>query len=99
MSCAVWSVSGYDKGGVVVGAAASTAVISGTTGRGAGATPVIAQNGIQVSGDARAAIAGSTVSGNECNDAAGGCGPDGLNEVSSRRAAILLFEAAASRPA
>jgi hypothetical protein len=87
------SVSGYQKGGVVVSGAGSTALISNATVRGAGATPVIAQNGIQVSSDATAAIVGSTVSGNECNDAAGGCGPDGLNDDQS--AGILLYGAAA----
>jgi hypothetical protein len=86
------SVAGYQKGGVVVSAAGSTGLISNSTVRGAGPTPVIAQNGIQVSGDAKAAITGSTVSGNECNDAAAPCGPDGLNDTQS--AGVLLFGAA-----
>lgn len=87
------SVAGYNKGGVVVSAAGSTALISNTTVRGAGPTPVIAQNGIQVSSDAKAAIAGSTVSGNECDNQSAPCGPDGLNDIQS--AGVLLFGAAA----
>lgn len=87
------SVAGYQKGGVVVSAAGSTGLISNSIVRGAGPTPVIAQNGIQVSGDAKAAITGSTVSGNECNDTPAQCGRDGLNDVQS--AGILLFGAAA----
>ena len=87
------SVSGYNKGGVVVSAAGSTGVISNSTIRGAGPTPVTAQNGIQVSGGAKAAITGSTVSGNECNDAAAPCGPDGLNDTQST--GVILFGAAA----
>jgi hypothetical protein len=51
----------YQKNGITVNGAGSTANIMNTTVRGAGATDVIAQNGIQVSNGAAATISTTTI--------------------------------------
>lgn len=84
-------VDTYQKNGITVDGAGSNATISNATVTGTGPTPAIAQNGIQISDGATAKITGSTVSGDECNDTAGGCGPDGFSQVQS--CGILLFDA------
>jgi hypothetical protein len=61
------TISGYQKNGITVDGAGSKATITSTTVTGAGATPLIAQNGIQVSNGAQAKITESTISGNEYN--------------------------------
>jgi len=58
-------VDNYQKGGIVVAGAGSSAAISGNTVKGVGLTPVIAQNGIQVSNGASADVTNNTVSGNQ----------------------------------
>ena len=65
-------------------------MISATGPRRPQVPTAIAQNGIQVSYGAGATISGSTVTGNECNDTAGGCGPDGFTQVQS--GGILVFD-------
>ncbi len=82
-------ITGYQKGGIVVDRTGSSATITGNTVTGVGATPSIAQNGIQVSRGAVASLSGNTISGNLCNHAS--CGPDPVNETQS--AGILLFQA------
>lgn len=81
----------YQKNGITVDGAGSSATITGTTVNGAGATPEIAQNGIQVSNGASAKIKASKVSGNECDHSS--CGPDGLTQYQST--GLLFFGAAA----
>lgn len=49
-------ISGYQKNGVTVSHVGSSATIDGNTITGAGATTIIAQNGVQVSGGATAEI-------------------------------------------
>jgi hypothetical protein len=61
------TISGYQKNGITVDGAGSKATITSTTVTGAGETPQIAQNGIQVSNGAQAKITESTISGNEYN--------------------------------
>ena len=58
------TVRGYQKNGITADGAGSTAFVVGSTVTGAGATPYIAQNGIQISTGARGQIFGSTISGN-----------------------------------
>ena len=58
------TVRGYQKNGITADGAGSTAFIANTAVTGAGATPYIAQNGIQISTGATAGIIGSTISGN-----------------------------------
>jgi hypothetical protein len=84
------SVSEYQKNGITVDGAGSSAKISTTTVTGAGATPETAQNGIQVSNGALATIQSSTISGNECDNAT--CGADAFNDY---QATGVLFDGAA----
>ena len=67
------------------------ATITGNPVTRVGATPVTGQNGIFVKG-ASATVSGNTVAGNECDDVAGGCGPDPLD---FQAAGIVLLGAAA----
>lgn len=85
-------ISGYQKGGIVISNSGSGATINGNTVTGVGATPLIAQNGIQISSGAAATLNGNTVSGNECNHPS--CGPDPVNDTQST--GILLLDAGAT---
>ncbi|MGB9795024.1 right-handed parallel beta-helix repeat-containing protein, partial [Caldisericum exile] len=58
------TITGYQKGGIVVDNTGSSATISKNVITGAGTTDVTAQNGIQISRGATATISGNTVSGN-----------------------------------
>jgi hypothetical protein len=84
-------VTTYQKNGITVDGNGSGATINNATVTGTGPTPAIAQNGIQISDFATAKINSGSVSGNECNDTSGGCGPDGFNNTQS--CGILLFDA------
>jgi hypothetical protein len=84
-------VDEYQKNGIIVAGVGSTATISNSTVTGAGSQTVIAQNGIFITGGATATITGNTVSGNDCDDAPAGCGPDPATEVQS--GGIVLFNA------
>jgi hypothetical protein len=85
------TVTGYQKNGISVDGTGSTAAISKTTVTGAGATPEIAQNGIQVANGAQAKIKSSTISGNECDHAS--CGADAFSEYQA--IGVLFYGAAA----
>ncbi len=96
------TVAGYQKNGITVDGAGSSAAITSTTVTGAGATDVTAQNGIQVSNGALAKISESTVTGDECNltlsktqleEGAVECGENSLADYQA--AGILFFGAAA----
>jgi parallel beta-helix repeat protein len=81
------SISDYQKSGIVVDNAGSSANIYGNTVKGVGPTPLIAQNGIQVSREAKAIVSHNTVSGNECDHPV--CGPN--LDVQTQSAGILPF--------
>lgn len=73
------SISGYQKGGIVVDGPGSTGTITNNTITGAGPTSIIAQNGIQISRGATATVTSNNVSmnsysglGHSINDAAAG---------------------------
>jgi len=85
------AISEYQKNGITVDGTESSAKISTTTVAGAGATPAIAQNGIQVSNGAKATIQSSTISGNECD--ASSCGANAFSET---QATGVLFYGAAN---
>ncbi len=85
-------VSGYQKNGIVIDGWRSTGIIAHSTVTGAGPTPSIAQNGIQVSDAGRAVITATRVSGNECDDTAASCGANGLLDVQST--GVLFYGAA-----
>lgn len=84
------TVSEYQKNGITIAGAESSAKITNATVVGAGETTQIAQNGIQVSGGAVATIKSSKVSGNECD--APSCGPEGFSQTQST--GLLFFGAA-----
>jgi hypothetical protein len=85
------TVENYQKNGITIEGKGSTATIGTTTVQGAGATPEIAQNGIQVSGEGQAKIKASKISGNECDVSV--CGPEGFSQ---EQATGLLFYGAAT---
>lgn len=78
-------ITGYQKGGIVVSNAGSSATVDGNTVTGVGNTPLIAQNGIQVSAGATAQVSGNDVSDNLCDHAT--CGLNGFQS-----AGILLVD-------
>ena len=81
-------VDKYQKNGIVIAGAGSTATISNTTVTGNGAITAIAQNGIVIIDGATATLTGNTVSGNDCDDP--GCGPDPT--LGDQSAGILAFQ-------
>jgi hypothetical protein len=82
------TITGYEKNGPTVAGAGSTMSITNSTVTGEGASPYIAQNGIQISFGGKGTVKGTMVSGNECNVA--GCGATG-----AQAAGVLFYEAAA----
>ncbi len=84
-------VSEYQKNGMTIDGAGSSAKISGANVQGAGKTPETAQNGIQVSNGAQATIKSSEIAGNECE--APSCGSNAWTET---QATGVLFYGAAS---
>ena len=81
------SVTNYQKDGITVDGAGSSAVIEHTSVTST-PTAAVAQNGIQIGDGALGVITSSTVSGNECNEPVG-CG------ANAYQAAGLLFYNAA----
>lgn len=75
------TISGYQKGGIAAYNAGSNVILLNTTVTGIGATPAIAQNGVQISDGATASIMSSTISGNVCDNPA--CGPNPLLNYAS----------------
>jgi hypothetical protein len=55
-------IAGYQKNGVTVSNAGSSATLTNNTITGAGATTIIAQNGVQFSGGATGSVNGNTIS-------------------------------------
>jgi len=84
------TITNYQKNGMTVDGAGSSANIAGVTVLGAGPTPELAQNGIQVSNGASAKITQANVSGNKCEDnVPTTCGPN-----AAQAAGVLFFDAA-----
>lgn len=83
------TITNYQKNGITIDGAGSTANMASVTVTGAGPTTQIAQNGIQVSNGATAQITKANVSGNKC-EVATACGPD-----ASQAAGLLFFDAGA----
>jgi uncharacterized repeat protein (TIGR01451 family) len=80
-------VQGYQKTGIVIAGSGTSATVTGNTVTGAGQTNQLAQNGIQVSAGAVAALTHNTVRGNQCNHAS--CGPDPMTQTQA--VGILLY--------
>ncbi len=83
------SITGYEKNGPTASNAGSTLTVTGSLIEGEGASPYIAQNGIQVAFGAKGAISENTISGNECE-------VSGVCTSSSEEATGLLFYGAAA---
>ena len=92
------SVSAYQKGGIVVNGAGTSASVTNNTVGGLGPVVFIAQNGIQVSRGAVATVKGNDISDNfytgevGVGPNAGGQNPEGWEYFST---GLLLFEAGA----
>ncbi len=84
------TISEYQKNGITVDGAGSSAKVTKTKVAGAFATTQIAQNGIQVSNGAEGTIKTSTIEGNECRAAS--CGADAWSETQAT--GVLFFGAA-----
>lgn len=90
------TVSAYQKGGIVVNGAATTATVTNNTVSGLGPVVFIAQNGIQVSRGAVAEVRGNSISGNFYTGEVGvgpnpgGQNPEGWEFFST---GLLLFQA------
>jgi len=95
-------ISDYQKSGIAVADAGSTATITGNKITGIGDTTVgPAQNGIEILGPATppgpgavTTINSNTISGNECDPSNDGCGPNLLNG-NAQADGILLYNAPA----
>lgn len=85
------TISNYQKGGIVIDNAGSYADIQGNVVQGIGDTPLIAQNGIQISRGATATIANNTVSGNFWTGTYGGSNDPISDPNADSSAGILLY--------
>ncbi len=79
---------GYEKNGPTVRGVGSTLAMSASTVTGWGATPYIAQNGVEIAYGATGVVKSSTVSGNEC-EYPGVCGATG-----EQATGVLFYKAA-----
>jgi hypothetical protein len=82
------TVTGYQKNGPTVSGAGSTMAVSSSTVTGEGATPYIAQNGIEIAFGGQGSVKTTSVSGNECNVAS--CGATG-----EQASGVLFYQGAA----
>lgn len=89
------TVSGYQKGGVVIDGTGSTGVMDNDIVTGIGATAQIAQNGIQIGDGAGGSVSNTTVSANEC-DYPSVCGADGVTQTQSAGILIVATDAPVS---
>ncbi len=83
------TITGYQKGGIVIDGTGSAGIIEGNVIQGIGATTLIAQNGVQISRGATAVVNSNTISGNEYSGIYGG--PDPVDDTQST--GILLYQA------
>jgi hypothetical protein len=85
------AVSGYQKNGVTVEGAGSEAKLNDVIVTGAGKTAAIAQNGVGIQFGAKATIADSTITKNECENTT--CGEDPLTQYQAE--GVYFYGAAA----
>jgi hypothetical protein len=79
---------GYEKNGPTVSGAGSTLSMTSSRVTGEGATPYIAQNGVEIAYGAKGVIKGSEITDNECEVVS--CGATG-----EQASGVLFYEAAA----
>ena len=90
------TISDYQKGGIVIDNTGSYADIEDNLVQGVGDTPLIAQNGIQISRGATATIANNTVSDNFWTGTYGGSNDPTSDPNADSSAGILLYLAGAT---
>ncbi|MBI2723860.1 MAG: right-handed parallel beta-helix repeat-containing protein [Chloroflexi bacterium] len=87
------SISDYQKNGLALNGTNLVAIVAGNNVTGAGITPAIAQNGIQLGFGATGSVTGNTVSGNFCTNVPGGCTDNPTTGANADGAAgILLYQ-------
>jgi parallel beta-helix repeat protein len=69
------TITDYQKSGIVTGGTGTTVTITGNTITGVGPTPLIAQNGIQITDGTTAQVSNNTVTGNQFTGASSGADP------------------------
>jgi hypothetical protein len=84
------TVDGYEKNGPTVSGKGSTMSVTDSTITGEGASPYIAQNGIQVAFGGEGTVKSTTISGNECS-INGVCSSTNLEDQGT---GVLFYEAA-----
>lgn len=83
------NINAYQKAGMAFWGSGLTANVSGTSVTGVGPTPTLAQDGIEYLKGASGAVTGDTVTGNECNEPGGVCGPDQATQAQA--IGVLLY--------
>lgn len=91
------AVSNYGKNGITCKDTGTICRVDRNTVTGAGSDPFIAQNGVEIAFGAGGTVSRNTITGNECDDTAGGCGPDPLTGVQAT--GILVFNYPSPTPA
>ena len=82
------TIDGYEKNGPTASGAGSSISVTNSTVTGEGATPYIAQNGIEAAWGGKATIKSTTITANECDHPS--CGA-----AASQASGVLFYEAAA----
>ncbi|MDT7541848.1 MAG: hypothetical protein QOE33_1752 [Acidobacteriota bacterium] len=80
-------VTGYQKSAIIIDGAGTNGTITNSTLTGTGTPANIAANAIQISRNAAATVTGTSITGNECSNAA--CGPDPFTQAFST--GVLIF--------
>jgi hypothetical protein len=91
------AVANYGKNGITCKDAGTICNVSHDTVTGSGPDPFIAQNGVEIAFGAGGTVSRNTITGNECDDTAGGCGPDPLTGVQAT--GVLVFNSPSPTPA
>jgi hypothetical protein len=84
------TISGYEKNGPTVVGAGSTMKIIGSSITGAGPSPWIAQNGVEIAFGGQGSVKSTTVSANEC-ELSGVCSS---SDIENQATGVLFYQAA-----
>ena len=83
------NINAYQKAGVEFWGAGLTGNITNTSVSGVGPTPNLAQDGVEYRNGAAGTVSGDTVTGNECDEPGGACGPDQATQAQG--IGVVLF--------